>query len=119
MLRIPCPKCHKISYTADVESFYSCNHCGFIFSGKYGPDRRQESRTEKAIPLVLSYQNRDFEAHTFDLSEKGVGIKISGRPPIKVGDVLNLIIGDPPIVAKVTWVKKLSDGALAGLRRLN
>jgi hypothetical protein len=119
MLRIPCPKCHKTSYTSDVESFYSCNHCGFIFSGKYGPDRRRESRIEKVISLVFSYQDRDFEAHTFDLSEKGVGIKISGEPPMTIGDVLSFIIGDLSIMAKVKWVKRLSDGALAGLQRLN
>lgn len=119
MLRIPCPKCHKISYTANVESFYSCNYCGFIFSGKYGPDRRRESRTEKVIPFAFSYQDRDFEARTFDLSEKGVGIKISGELPITIGDVVNLTIGDLSLMAKIMWVKKLSGGALAGLQRLN
>jgi len=119
MLRIPCPKCHKTSYTSDVESFCSCTYCGFIFSGKYGPDRRQESRIEKLIPFVLSYQDRDFEARTSDLSEKGVGIKISDGPPVTIGDVLNLTIGDLSIMVKVMWVRRLSDGALAGLQRLH
>jgi len=119
MLRIPCPKCHKTSYTSDVESFCSCTYCGFIFSGKYGPDRRQESRIEKLIPFVLSYQDRDFEARTSDLSEKGVGINIFGEPPITIGDVLSFTIGDLSLKAKVMWVKKLSDGALAGLLRVN
>ena len=119
MLRIPCPKCRKTSYTSDVESFYSCNYCGFRFSGKYGPDRRRESRAGKVIPFVLSYEDQDFEASTSDISERGICIKISGKPPMIIGDVLNLVISGLPTAAKVMWIKKLSDGALAGLQRVH
>jgi hypothetical protein len=119
MLRIPCPKCHKVSYTTGVESFNSCTYCGFVFSGKFGPDKRSEPRVEQEIPFALSYQGQNFEASTADLSEKGVGIRIMGEPPIAVGDVLNLTIGNYSIAAKVMWVKKLPDKALAGLSRLN
>jgi hypothetical protein len=118
MLRIPCPKCRKTSYTSDVESFYSCNYCGFKFSGKHGPDRRQESRIEKVIPLILSYQDQDFEVSTSDISEKGIGIKISGGPSIIIGDVLNLSSSDLSMAAKVMWLKKLSNGAVAGLQKI-
>jgi hypothetical protein len=118
MLRIPCPKCRKTSYTSDVESFYSCNYCGFKFSGKFGPDRRRETRVEKVISLVLSCQDQDFEARTSDISEKGIGIKISGRPSIITGDVLNLTVSDLSMAAKVMWIKKLSDGVIAGLQKI-
>ena len=118
MLRIPCPKCHKTSYTSDVESFYSCNYCGFKFSGKFGPDRRRESRIEKVPPLILSCQDQDIKANIADISEGGVRIKISGKPSIIIGDVLNLTISDHSMAAKVMWIKKLSDGAIAGLQKI-
>ena len=118
MLRIPCPKCRKASYTADVESFYSCSYCGFKFSGKHGPDRRRESRAVEVIPLVLSYQDQDFKASTADISEKGIGIKISGKPSILIGDVLTLAISNVSMTAKVMWMKRLSDGDLAGLQKV-
>lgn len=119
MLRITCPKCRKTSYTPNVESFYSCNYCGFRFSGKYGPDRRQENRIRKIIPFVLSYQNQYFEASTLDLSEKGMGIKISGKPSISTGDVLNLTVGDLSLLAKVRWIKGLPHGSLSGLEKVH
>ena len=119
MLRIPCPKCRKTSYTPDIESFYLCNYCGFKFSGKYGPDRRKESRVGKVIPFVFSYQGRDFEADTLDLSEDGLGVKISGKPSIIIGDILTVAINNLSTEAKVMWIKRLSDGALAGLQKIN
>lgn len=119
MLRIPCPECEHLSYTKGVEYFNPCIFCGFVFSGKYGPSRRSEPRVEQEIPFSLSYQGQDFEATTSDLSEKGLGIKILGEPPIEAGDILNLMIGDLSIVAKVMWVKKVTDQVLAGLSRLN
>jgi len=118
MLRIPCPKCRKTSYTSDVESFYSCNYCGFKFSGKFGPDRRRESRIEKVIPLMLSCQDQDVKASISDISEGGVRIQISGKPSIIIGDVLDITVSDYPMAAKVMWIKKLSDGAIAGLRKV-
>jgi hypothetical protein len=119
MLRIPCPKCRKTSYTADVESFYSCSYCGFKFSGKHGPDRRRESRAAEVIPLVFSYRDHDFKASTSDISEKGIGIKISGKPSILIGDVLTLTIRNVSMAAKVMWMKRLSDGDLAGLQKVH
>ncbi|NWF52140.1 MAG: PilZ domain-containing protein [Nitrospirae bacterium] len=119
MLRIPCPKCKESSYTSDVESFKSCPFCGFIFSGKYGPDRRIESRTEKEIPLFFSYKGQNFKANTLDLSNKGIGIKIYGKPSITNGEILKLILGECNITAKVMWVERLNDKSLAGLSKLN
>jgi len=118
MLRIPCPKCRKTSYTSDVESFYTCNFCGFKFSGKHGPDRRRESRIEKVMPLILSFKNQDFEASTSDISDKGMCIKISSRPDIVLGDVVNVTASDFSVEAKVMWVKKLSGGAVAGFQKV-
>jgi len=73
----------------------------------------------KVIPFVISCQDQDFEASTLDISEKGIGIKISGRPPIVIGDILDLIISDFSMEAKVMWIKRLSNGALAGLQRVH
>ena len=119
MLRLPCPKCRKASYTPDVESFNACPYCGLVFSGKYGSDRRRETRIEREIPFSLSCKGRDFEASTTDLSEGGVGIRIFGDPLLEIGDTVKVTIRDLSIVARVMWVKKLPDRAWAGLARLN
>jgi rubredoxin len=119
MLRLICPKCKKDSYSAGVESFSGCPYCGFIFSGKYGDDRRREERIKQETPFAFSCQEQNFEANTIDFSERGVGIKILGEPSIATGDIINLSIGDFQIRAKVMWVKKMSDKSLAGLKRLN
>ena len=119
MLRIPCPKCRKVLYVSDVETFHPCPYCRFIFSGKYGSDKRRVKRNPQKIPFLFSFQGRSFEASTLDLSKNGVGIQIFGKPPISKGDVLNLPIGDPPVDVKIMWVKKLHDKSLAGLQRIN
>ncbi|MGB9715673.1 MAG: PilZ domain-containing protein [Thermodesulfovibrionales bacterium] len=119
MLRIPCPKCKDISYTSDVESFKPCPVCGFIFSGKYGPDRRTELRVEREVPFIFSFRGQDFKANTIDFSEKGIGIKIHGKTSVTIGDVLSFTVEDRKITAKVTWVKRVNDNSLAGLSRLN
>jgi len=118
MLRIPCPKCHKISYTSDVESFRLCPYCGSVFSGKYGPERRRGERVKQEIPFSFFYQGKNLKASTVDISEKGLGIKIYDDPPIAIGDILNPPVGDLSIAAKVMWIKKLPDIAFAGLQRL-
>jgi hypothetical protein len=119
MLRLTCPNCRKDSYSIDVESFNACICCGFRFSGKYGPDKRCETRVQQEIPFAFSHSSQDFKAVTFDLSEKGLGIRISGDAHIAIGDVLNLSIGGNSIMAKVMWLKRFPDRSLAGLKRLN
>jgi len=120
MLRIPCPKCGKNSYTTDVESFNPCPYCGSLFSGKYGFEKRRETRVEKEIPFVFSYQGQSYDAVTSDFSEGGVGIQVFGESPIaSTDDVLSLTIGERRITAKIVWVKKLPNKSLAGLHRVN
>lgn len=115
MLRLTCPECRKDSYSADVESFGSCPYCGFVFSGKYGAEKREEERIEREIPFVFSYQGQNLKASTFDLSKNGLGIKISGEPPVATGDIIDLFIKDLQIRAKVMWVRKLPDESMAGV----
>jgi hypothetical protein len=119
MLRIPCPKCRRISYTSDVESFRSCAHCGFIFSGKYGPERREEERIKKEISFVLDCQGGNHPVSTIDISKSGLAIKILGKAPIEDNEILNFNIDAEKIMAKVVWVKKLPRQTLAGLAKLN
>jgi hypothetical protein len=119
MLRIPCPKCHKILYGPDVESFHPCTYCGFTFSGKYGPEKRREKRSPQKILFQFSFQGISIEANTTDLSKSGVGIQISGNPSISEGDVLNLPISDPAVDARIMWVEKALDKSLAGLKKIN
>lgn len=119
MLRIPCPKCKECSYASNLESFSSCPICGFIFSGKYGPDRRSETRIEKQIPFILTYKGKNLEAKTSDFSNGGIGIEIFGKVPVTKNDVLRFTIRDLCIKAKVMWIKKIPHKSLAGLSKLN
>jgi hypothetical protein len=119
MLKIFCPKCRKSTYTPDVESFNSCPHCGFVFSGKHGSDRRREPRVERQIPFDFSHEERNFKASTIDLSDRGVGIEVYGEVSIEEGDILTLTIEDTTIRAKIMWVAKLPNKARAGLEKLN
>jgi len=119
MLRIPCPKCGKTFFAPDVETFQPCLHCGFIFSGKYGPEKRREKRTPRKISFSFSFQDRTFEASTLDVSENGVGIQLLPHPPISKGAILNLPIWDPPADAQIMWMRDLSDKSLVGLQKIN
>jgi len=119
MLRIPCPNCGKTFLASDVEAFQPCLHCGFVFSGKYGPEKRREKRTPKKISFSFSFQDRTFEASTFDVSQNGVGIQLLPHPSISKGDILSLPIGDPPMNAEIMWVRELSDKSFVGLQKIN
>ena len=75
-------------------------------------------RTPRKISFSFSFQARTFEASTLDVSENGVGIQLLSGPPVSKGDVLHLPIGDPPVDAKIMWVRELSDKSLVGLQRI-
>jgi ribosomal protein L37E len=114
-----CPKCGKNSYSADDGRFLACNHCGFIFSIKYGSDRRCEERIKKKISIVLNYQGLLLKAVSTDFSEKGLGIKVFQKIPFLPGETTEIFIDDRQIKAKVIWVNKLSDETLVGLQKIN
>ncbi|MBI4685216.1 MAG: PilZ domain-containing protein [Nitrospirae bacterium] len=119
MLKIVCPKCQNDSYSADVRSFSECPHCGIVSSGQHGLDKRCEKRIEWEIPFIFSSEEQNFEASTFDLSEKGMGIKVFGELSVETGDAIDLSVGDLQLRAKVMWVQKMPDKFVAGLERLN
>ena len=119
MLALTCPKCQKNSYSSAEEFFLACPYCGFIFSGKHGPDRRNEERVRQEISFDFPCQEQYFKASTIDLSEKGLSVMILDNPPVRVGDIIGLVIGDLQVSAKVVWVNKLPDRSFSGLQRLN
>lgn len=112
-----CPNCHKSSYSADEVSFHPCPYCGFKFSGKHGPEKRTEERTREEISLDVSYKGERFEARSRDFSSKGLSMNIFGEPSISEGDVLDFFIGDLMIKAKVIWLAKGENEAVAGLQK--
>jgi len=118
MLRIPCPKCGNYVFISDGGSFIPCPRCGGYFSGKHGPEKRKEPRIPGKIKFSLSLDGRPYKASTSDLSEGGVRIQVSGRPPLTPKMVLTLSIKKPTIQGKVIWVKRLPDQSLAGLQKI-
>jgi len=119
LIRLTCPKCHEDSYTTKVAVFTPCPYCGCIFSGKYGLEKREEKRIKRKIPFSFRYEGQDLQASTVDFSDRGLGIKIFGLPPLERESILELTIEDLEIKAVVMRVQRLPDKLLAGLRRLN
>lgn len=119
MIRIVCPSCNKDSYTSSVETFRPCPYCGNPFSGKYGTEKRFEQRIQKTIPFTFSYKGDNIPAITRNLSENGIGIKISGKPSIPAGDAINLKIGKSNAKAHIIWISYNNDSSKAGLRILD
>lgn len=120
ILRLTCPGCKKDSYSASVEAFKPCPYCGILFSGKYGTEKRKVRRLKKEIPFIFSYNGQHLEANTLDISEKGLSIKIFGKPSLPVGDIMELNVKDFIVKAQVMWVFNNPDTsmALTGLKIL-
>jgi len=121
MSTLTCPKCQKNSYSSAEEFFLACPYCGFKFSGKHGPDRRNEERVRQEISFDFPCQEQYFRASTIDLSEKGlsVNVNIYGEIPVTAGETIDLSVGDLQIKAKVIWVNKLLNKSMVGLQKLN
>lgn len=120
ILRLTCPGCKKDSYSASVEAFKPCPYCGILFSGKYGTEKRKVRRLKKEVPFIFSYNGQYLEASTLDISEKGLSIKIFGKPSLPVGDIMELNVKDFLVKAQVMWVFNNPDTsmALTGLKIL-
>jgi hypothetical protein len=112
-----CPECSKNSYSSDSELISPCPHCGSMFSGRYGADRRRKERVHQETPFIFSCKGADFRAETIDFSTGGLDIKIFGNPAIAAGDTFDLSITDGQIKAKVMWVKKVAEETIIGLQK--
>lgn len=121
ILRLTCPGCSKDSYSASVETFKPCPYCGILFSGKYGSEKRKQFRIKKEIPFVFSHQGQHHEACTMDISDKGLCVKIFGRPSLPIGETLNFTVNDISLKAQVMWFSNNSEIPVAstGLKILD
>ncbi|MEW6001488.1 MAG: PilZ domain-containing protein [Nitrospirota bacterium] len=121
MLRLTCPRCNEDSYSASVEAFCACHHCGFVFSGKYGPEKREEKRLRKETSFLFPYKGQNLEASTIDYSANGIGVRIQGNHSITEGDVIDLTIGNFYVKAQIIWVSRKPEesAVMAGLKMLN
>jgi hypothetical protein len=118
IVRLECPVCKKDSYTASVESFKPCPYCGIVFSGIFGLEKRNEARIKKEISFTFAYNGASLAAKIGDLSRRGLGLRISGKPTLSTGDIVDLNIRSFNGKARVMWVNPLPDISLAGLRIL-
>jgi hypothetical protein len=119
MVEFLCPNCGRKSYTAAEEFFSPCQYCGCILSPKYGADRRQEVRAEKECAAILAYREHHFEAKAMDFSQEGLCVKIFGEFPGTAGDIIDLIMANLQVKARVMWVNKMPIMSLMGLQRLS
>jgi signal transduction histidine kinase len=83
----------------------------------YVPDRRHGHREKHYIPFHFNSGQKQFAANTTDFSEKGLCIRISGKIPVKTGNILDLTIGDMRVKARAVWTKRLPDKSIVGLEK--
>ena len=121
ILRLTCPGCSKNSYSTSVEKFKPCPYCGILFSGKYGGEKRNQYRTKKELPFVFSHQGQHHEACTMDISDKGLCVKIFGRPSLPIGETVDFNVNEINLKAQVMWFSNNSEmsAALTGLKILD
>ncbi|MEW6584526.1 MAG: PilZ domain-containing protein [Nitrospirota bacterium] len=103
ILRLTCPECKKDSFSSDAALFKPCPYCGIIFSGKFGTEKRQIHRVQKALPCCFSIDGKDYTASTVNFSENGLSIKIDGKHSLPVGEIMSLTVGSSALKAKVMW----------------
>ena len=118
IVRLTCPECRKNSYSASVEAFKPCPYCGILFSGKFGPEQRSYDRINREIPLLFSYNGKNLEARTLNVSSTGLSIKIFGQHAFPIGDTMELDVGNSRVKTEIMWTFSDPDSAVAvtGLR---
>ncbi len=84
MIRIECPTCKKDSYTASVEVFRPCPYCGNLFSGKYGPLKKEHLESNISIHPFISDQGKIISANTQWFPKKEIGVKESTKISVTV-----------------------------------
>jgi PilZ domain len=101
-----------------VEKFKPCPYCGVLFSGKYGTEKRKQSRIKREIPFVIAYNGQNIEACTLDVSDNGICLKIFGSPSLPVGETIDFNVNDINVKAQVMWVTNNSkiSSAITGLQ---
>ena len=118
IVRLTCPECRKNSYSASVEAFKPCPYCGILFSGKFGSEKRSDYRISQEIPLLFSYNGKNLEASTLNVSPTGLSIKIFGQHALPIGDTMELDVGNSRVKTEIMWTFSDPDSAVAvtGLR---
>ena len=101
-----------------MEAFKPCPYCGILFSGKYGSEKRSDYRINREIPLLFSYNGKNLEASTLNVSSTGLSIKMFGQHVLPVGDTMELDVGNSRVKTEVMWTFSDPDTAVAitGLR---
>jgi len=113
IVRLTCPECRKNSYSASVEAFNPCPYCGMLFSGIFGSEQRSDDRISREIPLLFSYNGKNLEASTLNVSSTGLSIKILGQHSLPVGDTMELDVGDSRVKTEIMWTFSDPDSAVA------
>jgi len=86
-----------------VEKFKPCPYCGVLFSGKFGPEKRQQPRLKREIPFVFALNGQNIHACTMDVSDHGICLKLFGNPSLAVGETIDFNVNDMNLRARVIW----------------
>ncbi len=118
MNRFKCSRCDSEFYSANSLQDINCPYCGYAFK-VFDQKRRAEERTSMQRDCKLSFDLKNLEAYTVDISQTGLGIKMAESAAVNKDDVLRVVVKDfdIDINAQVVWIKHYdSVVARAGLR---
>lgn len=117
MNKLSCPRCENPFFTAAREPHLPCPYCGFLVK-TLEPDRRDQGRTMTQKLCDLLKGEVRVPVKTVDLSDTGVGIKMTGYLPFDKDDTVSILLEDFEIErkAQVIWTKKFYGISRAGLK---
>ena len=81
-------------------------------SRRYETEKRNELRLVKKIPCTLNFGKKRMRAEIFNCSKNGIGLRISDRFQLPVGDTLRLRVKDSDLKAQVKWIDHKSDSSM-------
>lgn len=118
MNTIKCPRCSVNFYTAAHEKPMNCPTCSYEVKIQEMLKRIVERREVNHVCEVLLNEGIVARATAVDLSERGIGIKMTGQLPFEKDDTVKLLLEGQGAgkTARVVWKKNFYGVSRAGFR---
>ncbi len=117
MKKLECPRCENPFFTAAHELQMPCPYCGCVVMASDSDRRAGGRNSTQRLCEILKGEVR-VPVKTVDLSETGIGIKMTGYLPFDADDEVDILVAELDInkKARVMWTKKFYGISRAGLR---
>lgn len=117
MNKLECPKCENSFFTAARELHMPCPSCGYAVKALETERRINGRAITQKLCDILKGEVR-IPVKTVDVSDTGIGIKMTGYLPFDALDTVGIMIKELDLEkkAEVMWTKKFYGISRAGLR---